>query len=282
MGKKKKEIVHLIIRYVLIVIFCVPMIMPLLWMLTTALKDNSAVFKMPPQWIPEKFMWENFTTGLVQIDFWKRFINSAIISIVVSIGQVCSCMSVGYALARLRFKGKKLWFYLIVGSMMIPSMVTMIPVFRLWTSLGFYGTWWPMIIPAFLGAPFQTFLAKQFMSTLPKSYDEAARIDGANRLQILVQIISPMCKPLITVIAIQSFQGAWNDYITPLLYVISKPEKWTLSLAVGRMTSSTYGTQWNLFMAADLVYLLPILILFFFCQNYFMEGLGSMNNAGVK
>lgn len=282
MGKKRKEIGNLVIRYVLILVFAVPMILPLLWMLTTALKDNAAVFQMPPKWIPETFMWENFTTGLIQIDFWKRFANSAFISIIVCIGQVCSCMSVGYALSRLRFKGKKIWFYLIVGSMMIPSMVTMIPVFRLWTSLGFYGTWWPMIIPAFLGAPFQTFLARQFMSTLPKSYDEAARIDGANRLQILVQIISPMCKPLITVIAIQSFQAAWNDYLTPLLYVISKPDKWTLSLAVGRMTSSTYGTQWNLFMAADLVYLLPILILFFFCQNYFMEGLGSMNNAGVK
>lgn len=282
MGKKRKEVVNLIIRYVLILIFAVPMILPLLWMFTTALKDNAAVFQMPPKWIPETFMWENFTTGLIQIDFWKRFFNSAFISIMVCIGQVCSCMSVGYALSRLKFKGKKVWFYLIVGSMMIPSMVTMIPVFRLWTSLGFYGTWWPMIIPAFLGAPFQTFLARQFMSTLPKSYDEAARIDGANRLQILIQIISPMCKPLITVIAIQSFQAAWNDYLTPLLYVISKPEKWTLSLAVGRMTSSTYGTQWNLFMAADLVYLLPILILFFFCQNYFMEGLGSMNNAGVK
>lgn len=199
MGKKKKAIVTTVIRYLIILIFCVPMIMPLLWMLTTALKDNAAVFAMPPQWIPKVFHWENFTIGLQQIEFWKRFGNTVFISVIVCFGQVCSCMSVGYALARLRFPGKKVWFYLIVGSMMIPGMVTVIPVFRLWAACGFYGTWWPMIIPAFLGAPFQTFLAKQFMSGLPKSYDEAARMDGASRLQVLLKVIGPMCKPLIAV-----------------------------------------------------------------------------------
>lgn len=282
MGKKRKQKMNITARYVLILVFCIPMLFPLLWMLTTALKDNAAVFKVPPQLIPSEFHWENFTAGLAKVKFGRKFLNSLFISVIVSIGQICSCMSVGYALARLKFKGKKLWFYLIVGSMMIPGMVTVIPVFRLWAALGAYGTWWPMIIPGFLGAPFQTFLARQFMTTIPKSYDDAARIDGANRLQILVHIIAPMSKPLITVIAIQAFQGAWNDYLTPLLYVISKPEKWTLALGVGRMTSSTYGTQWNLFMAADIMYMLPILIIFFFCQNYFMEGLGSMNNSGVK
>ncbi len=282
MGKKQKKRIYIGVRYVLILIFCIPMLLPLLWMLTTALKDNAAVFRVPPQWIPSEFHWDNFTKGLKKINFGREFLNSLFISVVVTIGQICSCMSVGYALARLKFKGKKLWFYLIVGSMMIPGMVTVIPVFRLWATLGAYGTWWPMIIPAFLGAPFQTFLARQFMTTIPKSYDDAARIDGASRLQILTRIIAPMSKPLITVIAIQAFQGAWNDYMTPLLYIISKPEKWTLALGVGRMTSSTYGTQWNLFMAADIMYMLPILIMFFFGQNYFMEGLGSMNNSGIK
>lgn len=282
MGKKKKRISGLVIRYVLILVFCVPMLLPLLWMLSTALKDNAGVFVMPPQWIPDKFMWENFSRGLTKIDFWSRFRNSVIIAVSVTVGQILSCMSVGYAIARIKFPGKKVWFYLIISSMMIPGAVTMLPVFRLNIALGFYGTWWPMILPAFLGAPFQTFLARQFMSGIPKSYDEAARIDGANRLQILVRVIAPMCKPLITVIAIQAFQGAWNDYMGPLLYVISKPEKWPLSLAISRLSSSTFSVEWNVFMAADIVYLLPILIIFFFGQNYFMQGLGSMNNTGVK
>ena len=242
MGKKKKQTISTTLRYILILLFCIPMIFPLLWMFTTALKDNAAVFKVPPQIIPKEFHWENFTKGVAKLNFGRQFMISMGVSVISCIGQVCSCMSVGYALARLKFKGKKLWFYLIIGSMMIPGMVTVIPVFRFWTKIGAYGTLWPMIIPAFLGAPFQTFLARQFMTTIPKAYDDAARIDGANRLQILTRIIAPMSKPLMTVIAIQSFQGAWNNYMTPLLYVISKPEKWPLSLGIGRMTSSTYGT----------------------------------------
>lgn len=282
MGKKNKARLNMLIRYLLILLFCIPMLFPLLWMLTTALKDNAAVFTVPPQWIPKTFMWDNFTRGLQSINFWQRFKNTALISVLCTIGSVCSCMSVGYAISRIKFPGKKIWFYCIIGSMMIPGMVTLIPVFKFWTSVGAYGTWWPLIIPAFLGAPFQTFLVRQYLSTVPKSYDEAARIDGANRLQVLLKIIVPMCKPLIATIAIQAFQAAWNDYMNPLLYVVQDQNKWTLSLAIGRMSSSTYGVEWNLFMAADLMYMLPIMILFFFCQDYFMEGLGSMNNAGVK
>lgn len=279
---RKQEITIKTLRFALILVLCIPMLMPLLWMLSTALKSNTAVFKMPPEWIPSEFQWNNFSAGLNKIQFWPRFLISTGLSVIVTIGQICSCMCVGYALARLKFPGKKVWFYLIVGSMMIPGMVTMIPVFRFWVAVGAYGTFWPLIIPAFLGAPFQTFMARQFMTGIPKSYDEAAIMDGASRLQILVKIVAPMSKPLITVIAIQAFQGAWNDYMGPLIYLLQKPEKWTLALAVGRMTSSTYGTQWNWFMAADVVYMLPILIIFFFCQKYFMQGLGSMNNAGIK
>jgi multiple sugar transport system permease protein len=281
-SRRKSETTVKALRFAMIAILCIPIMLPLLWMISTALKSNTAIFQIPPEWIPKEFHWDNFSTGLNKIDFWQRFAISTVIAVIVTIGQVCSCMCVGYALARLKFPGKKVWFYLIIGSMMIPGMVTMIPIFRFWVSVNAYGTYWPLIIPAFLGGPFQTFLARQFLTGIPKSYDEAARIDGANRLQILVKVIAPMSKPLITVIAIQAFQGAWNDYMGPLIYLLQKPEKWTLALAVGRMTSSTYGTQWNLFMAADVIYMLPILILFFFCQKYFMQGLGSMNNAGVK
>jgi multiple sugar transport system permease protein len=281
MNAKTKRIVSTASRYLLILMFCIPMILPILWMITTGLKDNNAVFKMPPQWIPDTFHWENFTKGLEKVDFWRRFACTTFISLLCCIGQVMSCMSVGYALARMKFKGKKLWFYMIIGSMMIPGMVTVIPVFKLYSSLGWYNTWLPLIVPAFLGAPFQTFLVRQFLTTIPRSYDEAARIDGASRLQILTRIIVPMSKPLIVVILIQSFQGSWNDYLTPLLY-LKNSNLWTLALAIGRFGSSTYGTTWNLYMAACLIYILPVIILFFLCQDYFMEGLGSMNNSGVK
>jgi multiple sugar transport system permease protein len=250
-------------------------------MLSTALKNNSAVFSIPPQWIPKEFQFSNFTEGLAQIDFWNRFGNTMFIAIISCIGQIMSSILVGYAIARLKFPGRKLWFYLIVGSMMLPGMVSIIPIFNLYNKLGWYNTWLPLIVPSFFGAPFYIFMTKQFMSTIPVSFDEAAKIDGANRLQILTKVLVPLCKPLIATIMIMQFQGSWNDYLTPLIYVV-EPKKWTLSLAMGQFMGGTYGTKWNLFMAADLIYMLPMLVLFFLAQNYFMQGLGSMNSTGVK
>ncbi len=281
-GMKATDRRNLIIRYVLILIFVIPMLLPVLWMLTTALKDNSAVFKTPPQWIPETFHWENFSAAFSSAQYFKRFGNTLFIAVLCIMGSVVSNMSVGYALARFRFKGRKLWFYLIIASMMIPGMVTVVPMFRFWTAVGAYGTWLPMIIPAWLAAPFNTYLTKQFLSTIPRSYDEAAKIDGASNGMILARIIAPLSKPLIAYMTIATFQGVWNDYMNPLLYVISKPDKWTLSIAIARLGSGTYGAEWNIYMAADILYFLPILIVFFFFQDYFMEGLGAMTASGVK
>ena len=281
-GMKRTERRNVIIRYVLILIFAIPMILPVLWMLTTALKDNTAVFRTPPQWIPETFHWENFGIAVERSQLLRRFGNTLFIAVLCIMGSVVSNLCVGFALARFRFKGQKLWFSLIIASMMIPGMVTVVPMFRFWTAIGAYGTWLPMIIPAWLAAPFNTYLTKQFLSTIPRSYDEAAKIDGASNVQILARIIAPLSKPLIAYMTIATFQGVWNDYMNPLLYVISKPEKWTLSLAIARLRSGTYGAEWNIFMAADILYFLPILIIFFFFQDYFMEGLGAMTASGVK
>ena len=281
-SRKAHKITGTILRYLLILIFGIPMVLPVLWMLSTALKDNTAVFVMPPQWIPTEFHWENFTIGLSRINFWHSFLNTLFIAVLCVVGSIISNMMVGYALARFKFKGRKLWFYMIIGSMMIPGMTTVMPMFRFWTAIGAYGTWLPMIIPAFLASPFSTFLTRQFLSTIPKSYDEAAKIDGASNGQILARVIAPLCKPLMAYMAISTFQGVWNDYMNPLLYVISKRDRWTLSLAVARLSSGTFGAEWNLYMAADIMYFLPILILFFAFQDYFMEGLGSMTASGVK
>ena len=281
-SRKAANIRNMIIRYIIILVFAVPMVLPVLWMFSTALKDNTAVFIMPPQWIPKVFHWENFTEGLARINFWHAFANTLFIAVLCVIGSIISNLMVGYALSRFRFKGRKVWFYMIIGSMMIPGMTTIMPMFRFWNAVGAYGTWLPMIIPAFLAAPFSTFLTRQYLSTIPKSYDEAAKIDGANNWQILTKVIAPLCKPLMAYMAISTFQGTWNDYMNPLLYVISKKELWTLSLAVARLNAGTFGAEWNLFMAADIMYFLPILILFFLFQDYFMEGLGSMTASGVK
>jgi len=280
-GRKNKKRLGIIFRYILMIIFVIPMVLPLFWMISTALKSNSAVFSIPPEWIPKEFNFSNFAVGLKQIDFWRRFSNTMIISCLSVIGQIISCMMVGYALARLKFPGRKIWFYLIIGSMMLPGMVSILPVFKLFNALGFYNTWIPLILPNFLGAPFYIFMARQFMTTIPISFDEAAKIDGATRFQVLTKVITPLCKPLMATIVVMQFQASWNDYLTPLIYLLD-PNKWTLSLAMGQFIGGTYGTTWNLFMAADLAYMLPMLILFFFAQDYFMQGLGSINSSGVK
>ena len=212
--------------------------------------------------------------------FWPRFANTIFITIMCVIGQVISCSLVGYGLARIKFPGRKIWFYLFVSSMMLPAMVGLIPVYRLWTGLGLLNTYWPLIIPAFLGSPFYTFLIRQFLMGVPKAFDEAAKIDGAGHLRILFQIILPIIKPAIITIVIMQFQASWNEYLSPLIYLIDG-EKWTLSLAVASY-STLYAVEWNKFMATDLIYMLPSLLLFFCAQKYFMQGLGSLTTAGIK
>lgn len=280
-GKKKQELLVKIARYVMMCVFVIPMILPLFWMISTSLKEGNLVFTNPPQWFPKTFKWSNYADAIVQTHFWKRFGNTLFIAVVSVVGQILSNMCVGYAIARVKFPGRKVWFYLIIGTMMLPSVVTLIPVYKVWSALGFVNTFLPLIIPPFLAGSFYTFLVRQFMMTIPKSYDEAATLDGAGRLQILVRVIAPMCKPCMATIAVMTFQGAWNDYLGPMLYLI-KDDLWTLSITISRLMGSNYGIEWNVCMAADVLYLIPIVIVFFCAQDFFMQGLGSMNNAGVK
>jgi len=279
-SRKTSRFVGNIIRGAVLWVLSLAMLLPLLWMITAALKSNSAIMSIPPQWFPKEFHFENFPQGLAAVSFWPRFVNTIFISAMCVVGQVLSCSLVGYSLSRVKFPGRKFWFYVFVSSMMLPAMVGLIPVYRLWTGLGALNTYWPLILPAFLGSPFYTFLIRQFLMGVPKSFDEAAKIDGAGHLRILFQIIMPIIKPALITIVIMQFQASWNEYLSPLIYLIDG-EKWTLSLAVASY-STLYAVEWNKFMATDLVYMLPTLILFFCAQKYFMQGLGSLTTAGLK
>jgi multiple sugar transport system permease protein len=268
------------VRLVVLVVGSIAMILPLIWMLGIALKSNGEVFSVPPTWIPHEFVWSNFIKGTVQIHFWRVFLNSTIIAVICTIGSVTSSTIVGYGLSRIKFVGRKVWFYLFIGSMMLPQMVTMLPVFHLFSVLHMYNTWWPLILPSFFGNPFFIFLARQYFLGISKSFDEAAKIDGASHLQILLRVIAPMSKPMLVTMVIMAFQASWNDYLNPLLYLMN-PKLWTLSVAMASYIGQ-FGTSWNLFMAADLIYMLPVLIIFFAAQKYFMQGLGALNSSGLK
>ena len=277
---EKRSLIINIMRFAILSIGGVTMVFPLLWMLTCALKSNTSILSIPPEWIPREFVWSNFVIGLEHINFWQRFVNTTVIAVLSTVGQVLSSVMVGYALARLSFPGRKIWFYLIIGSMMLPPLVGLIPLFRLYTALGWYNTWYPLIIPNFFGSPFYIFLVRQFLMTIPSSFDEAAKIVGANHMQVLYKVLIPMIKPAITVIVIMQLQASWNDYLNPLVYIYDD-DKWTLSLAVAQYIGE-YAVEWNKFMAADIVYMLPMIILFFAAQRYFMKGLGSLNFSGLK
>jgi multiple sugar transport system permease protein len=269
-----------VFRYLILIIGSISMIYPLFWMFIIALKGDNDIFSLPPDWYPKEFNWNNFVVGTAQIHFWRAFSNSLVIAILCTIGQIISSVLVGYGLGRLRFPGRKLWFSLFIGSLMLPGFIGLIPLFHLYSSLGWYDTWLPIIVPAFFGNATFSFLFIQFSSTIPISYDEAAKIDGANDLRVLWNVIVPMSLPIIITMVIFSFQGSWNQYLEPVIYLVDET-KWPLAVAMASY-ASTWTTQWNYFMAADLLYMLPMLIIFFIGQKYFMQGLGSVNSAGLK
>ncbi|MCD9024498.1 carbohydrate ABC transporter permease [Cohnella silvisoli] len=269
-----------ILRLAALLVLSVAMIYPILWMITIALSSNSGMFKVPPEWFPREFHFRNFIDGADTIHFLRVFSNSLIITGLITLGQTVSSLLIGYGISRIQFPGRRMWFFAFLGSMMLPQIVSLIPVFYIFAKLGLYNTWWPLILTAYFGNPFFIFLSRQFLSSIPFAFDEAAKIEGASHLQILTRIIVPISMPLVATMVILAFQASWNEYLLPLIY-LRDADLWPLSMAIAAF-SSQYGNTWNLFMAANLLYMLPVLLLFFFSQKYFMQGLGSLNSAGIK
>jgi multiple sugar transport system permease protein len=264
--------------YLLCVVLSVSMLLPLVWMLTIALKSGSDVNRLPPQFLPHQFRWSNFVDGPRSVHFYRLLLNTVIVTVLSTVGSVASSMLVGYGLSRIRFRGRKFWFYAFTASIFLPPIVGLIPLQRLWIDLGLIDTWVPLVLPAFLGSPVFVFLARQYFMSIPFSLDEAARLDGAGHLRVFWSIMVPLTRPVWITMAVLSFQLAWNDYLNPLVYLQS-PDRFTLSLGMASFVSDTAGgstSQYNLFMATNLLYMLPPLLLFFFAQRYFMQGIGAI------
>jgi ABC-type glycerol-3-phosphate transport system permease component len=260
------------------------MVLPVLWMITIGLKGSSAVFKLPPELIPAEFHWDNFVTGPQLIGFPRLLLNSLVITGLSVLGGVLTAMMAGYALARIRFPGRKLWFYLFVGSMLLPPVVGLIPLFELYREIGWYDTWAPLIVPAFLGGnPLFIFLARQYFLAVPYTIDEAAKVDGAGHLRIFWQIMLPLTRPAWITMAVLAFQFSWNDYLNPLVFLYSS-EKWPLSVGMASFVSAFAGQtpNWNYYMATNLLYMLPPLLIFFVAQRYFVQGLSSLGTVSQR
>ncbi len=253
------------------------MLTPLIWMLSTSLKDPAYVFNLPPQWLPRPVRWSNYAQAFQQAPLLRYFANTVLITGLDVVGKLVSCSLVAFSFSRLRWKGRDLVFLVMLSTLMLPPQVTLIPQFVGYRLLGWVNTFLPLIVPNFFGGPFLTFLLRQFFLGLPRELDDAARIDGAGTFGIFRRIILPQARPALAAVAIFEFTGAWNDFLGPLIY-LNTPDHFTLALGL-RSFVAEWGPQWHLLMAASLVTLFPIMLVFFLGQRYFIQGVVF---SGVK
>jgi ABC-type glycerol-3-phosphate transport system permease component len=247
-------------------------------MLSTALKPQSAIFAFPPIWVPNQVVWSNFIDALTAQPFALFARNTFLLVAINVIGQVLSCTLIAYGFARLRFPGRNVLFMIMLATLLIPEQITMIPLFILYRDLGWVGTYLPLTVPSFFGNAFFVFLLRQYMLTLPYELDEAARIDGCNTWQILYRILLPLCLPPLTIIVVYTFTGVYNDFLGPLIY-LTDPNMFTLAIGLATFVGR-YSSQWNYLMAASLVVLLPLLIIYYFAQRYLIGGIASFGLKG--
>ena len=259
------------LSYVLMTIIGIILLIPLLWMVFTSLKPMEEIVRYPPTFFPEKIVWGNYLDTIAAFPFWRYARNTLFITVLVVIGNVLSNSFIAYGFAKLDFPGKKLMFALVLSTMMIPGFVTMIPQYVLFSKIGWVGTYLPLIVPSFFGNAFNIFLMRQFYLSINNELIEAAEIDGANHLYIWSHLMLPLTKPALITIAINSFNAAWNDFLGPLLY-IQDQEKYTLQIGL-QVFQNQATTQWNYLMAGATLVLIPTILLFFFAQRYFIEGM---------
>ncbi len=247
------------------------LMIPLAWMISTSLKSLGAVTTIPPEWIPRRILWSNYADIFRLVPFGRYVWNTSVITLLDVLGKMLSCSLVAFSFARLRWRGRETVFLIMLATMMLPPQVTMIPQFVVFKHLEWIDTIVPLVLPNWLGGPFLTFLLRQFFMSIPLDLDDAARIDGTSIFGIYWRIVLPLSKPALAAVAIFMFNGSWNDFFGPLIYLHSR-DKYTISLGLRSFQDQNY-TEWHLLMAASLVAMLPVVLIFFFAQKYFIQGI---------
>jgi len=266
-----------IILYVILAVIAVLFVLPIIYLLMGAFKESSELFREPFQWLPDRFQLDNFKKMFTNIPFFKYLRNTLIIVFFNVVGSLISCSLVAYGFSRLKWPGRDKVFVLVLVTMILPYQVTMVPLFLFFTRLGWIGTFLPLTVPAFFGNPFFIFLLRQFFIGIPRELTEAARIDGANEFRIYYGLILPMAKPVLITVAIFAFMRSWNDFIGPLVF-LGSDDLYTLSLAAS-MLKSNYDPNWSVLMALAVIMILPVFIVFFMMQKYFIRGVAM---SGIK
>lgn len=280
MSKTAAHRLQMTVIYIILGICAIVCIFPFLWMLTTAFKSTAEAYQFPPTLLPKRWLFSNFTNGLQQADFGLFTRNTIFLVLINTIGTVFSSAFVAYGFARFPGKGSKFWYTCLMATLMLPGQVTLIPQYLLYFKAGMVDTYWPLIIPSLLGGgAYNIFLYRQFFMSMPKELDEAAMIDGANSFQTFIHIMLPAVKPVSMCVGVMSLVYNWNDFYQPLIY-LNSTNKFTVAIGIQFLNSSMGTTKIGQMMAVALVMTIPVLIIFFLCQKYFVEGIKMQGIKG--
>jgi ABC-type glycerol-3-phosphate transport system permease component len=280
--RSTRSIVERTVVYLLTAVLGAMFLGPFLFAVSGSLMQPSELYLIPPKWVPSRLLWENYARVWTMVPFPRYILNTLIVTAFAMVGQLGSSSLVAYGFARFRFPGRHLLFIVLLGTMIMPGEVTTIPQFLLFKALGWIDTFLPLIVPSYLGvSAFTIFLLRQFFLTLPRDLDDAATIDGAGTLRVLLQILVPLSKPALATVAILAFIHHWNDFFHPLIYLNSK-ELYTVSLGLNYFRSAPTEAgppMAHLLMAAAIIVTLPVIAVFFSLQRYFVQGIVM---SGIK
>lgn len=278
-GARVARLVGYATQYLLLVFFAGFFVLPWVWMVTTSLKNPQELAVYPIVWVPNPIRWDNYLEAFRRAEFPLYLGNTMLVAFPSVIGAVISNALVAYGLARVRWPGRDLLFATVLATLILPAFVTFIPLYLIFKQLNWINTYLPLVVPTFLGNPFFIFLLRQFFMSLPEELADAARVDGASELRIFSQIILPLSKPALAVVALFQFIGSWNDYFGPLIYINDKA-LYTISLGIANMRASYGFSNFAWIMAATCMSVLPIVVLFFFAQRTFIEGIALTGLKG--
>jgi multiple sugar transport system permease protein len=274
---RSRDHVARIVLHVVLAAGLVAMIGPFVWMALSSFKTEGEIRAEPPTWLPENPTADNYGALFSRLDFPTYFANSAVVAILTTLGNLLFCSAAGYALAKLSFPGKRLLFLVVLGTIMVPNIVTIVPLFVLSSNLGLVNSLGGLILP-FLAQAFGVFLMRQFILSIPDDLLEAARIDGASEPRIFAQIVLPLCRPALATLGILTFLASWNNFLWPLVAATTE-DKYTLPVALALYAIGQNQTRYHLLLAGSVVIVLPVLIVFIVLQRHFVRGIAT---TGLK
>jgi multiple sugar transport system permease protein len=275
-AERRRRMLSSVATHSMLIVTSLMFLLPFVFIVTTALMtDDQSLTRAI--W-PRPFQWGNFANVFERIDLLRFTLNTTLIAGLSTVGVVVSCVPVAYALSRISWRGRQAAFILVLATLMLPFQVTVVPLYVIFVRLHWIGTLLPLIVPSFFGEAFSIFLLRQFFLTIPDEMSDAARVDGASEFQIMTRVVVPLAKPAIAAVALFNFLYNWNDFFGPLLYLGENRNVWTLGLALSEFRT-LHHVEWNLTMTASLLFMLPVIVLFFLAQKVFVEG---VTLTGVK